>query len=436
MKRFILILSILTISSFAFAETKPLNADDMVKLALEKNTTLINAEKTRQIYRWQIKEYYGSVYPDININASYTRNIELPSFFLAGQKVTIGSDNEYMFNVELTQNLYTGGKVGAGIKIAKFFADMGDEQKRSIKNQIIRDVRNLFYNVILAVFTVQVQEEIYNIASQYLRQMQDRFKQGLASDLMVLRQKVEVSNIAPSVIRANSIYNLGLLNLNNLIGNDPEFNLVLDMSEKEFRPDFEVPEDINVLYRRALTNRPEVNMAKLTYDMSVQNIKVNKSAFYPELSLFANRIFQGQTNGTFPDNDERYWSTAAGIKLKWNVFAGGADNAKVRQAQLEAEKNYESYQETKRLIKIDVKKYWLDYKKARELVSSQKDAVSQAKRALKATEVRFKNGLASQLELNDTVLALNKAQLLEITARNEKSRALTNIIWAIGGDNL
>ena len=78
----------------------------------------------------------------------------------------------------------------------------------------------------------------------------------------------------------------------------------------------------------------------------------------------------------------------------------------------------------------------MDYKKARELVSSQKDAVGQAKQALKATEVRFKNGLASQLELNDTVLALNKAQLLEITARNEKSRALTNIIWAIGGDNL
>lgn len=420
--------------SSGFAGSKPImmSVGDTVRLALEKNTSLINAEKTRRIYEYQIKEYYGEVYPDITLRASYTRNLEIPSFFINGQKVEIGSDNEYFATVELEQNLYTGGAVGAGIKIASIYANIGAEQKRAVKNELIRNVRNLFFDVMLASFTVEVQEETYNIAKQHLRQMEDKYKQGLASDLNVLRQKVEVSNLAPDVIEAKSIYKIGILNLNNLMGNDPEIDITLKFNGEI--PPLEVPEDIAVLYRKAVAERPEAKTAKLTYDMSVENIKVKKAAFYPEVTLFANRTFQGQTNATFPDENERYWSSSVGLKLRWNIFAGGADKARIDEARLEADKNFESYQEMKRLIKIDVKKYWLDYQKARELVASQKEAVSRAKKALNSTEIRFKNGLASQLELNDTVLALNKARLLEITAMNEKCKAVCNLMWAIGGD--
>jgi len=436
MKRIIIVLLISIVSGFALAKPPALTAEDMVNLALEKNTSLINAEKTRQIYKQQIKEYYGSVFPSIKLRASYTRNIELPSFFINGQKVTIGSDNEYMFAAELEQNLYTGGAVGAGIRMSGIYADIGDEQKRAIKNEIVRNIRNLFFDVILATFTIEVQEETYNIAKQYLSQMQKRYKQGMASNLNVLRQKVEVSNLAPDVIQAKSVYNLGILNLNNLIGNDPETEIALDMDSKSALIDFEVPEDINVLYKKALVNRPEVKIAKLTHDMSVENIKIKKAAFYPDVKLFANRIFQGQANDTFPSENERNWSSAVGLKLDWNIFAGRADLARVKQSSLEAEKNFESYQETKRLIKIDVKKYWLDHQKARELVLSQEESVARAMKVLQATEVRFRNGLASQLELNDAVLTLNKARLLEILAINEKCNALCNIIWAIGGEKI
>lgn len=427
-----LVLVILGEGIFCKAFGQIMGVEDVVELALEKNTSLINAEKTRQIYEYRIKEYYGEVYPNITLSASYSRNLEIPSFFINGQKVKIGSDNEYFFTAELEQNLYTGGAVGAGIKIAGLYANIGTQQKRAVKNDLVRNVRNLFFDVLLSAFTVEVQRETYDIAKQHLKQMEDKYKQGLASDLNVLRQKVEVSNLAPDVIEAESIYKIGILNLNNLIGNDPEVELTLRFDEEV--PELEIPNEIEILYKKALSQRPEAKIAELTYDMSVENIKVAKSAFYPEIKLFANRTFSGQTNATFPDENERYWSSALGLKFKWNIFSGGADAARVKEAGLEAEKNYESYAEMKRLIKIDVKKYWLDYQKALELVISQREAVSRAKKALSATEVRFKNGLSSQLELNDAVLALNKSRLLEITAVNEKCKAICNLIWAIGGN--
>jgi outer membrane protein TolC len=72
-----------------------------------------------------------------------------------------------------------------------------------------------------------------------------------------------------------------------------------------------------------------------------------------------------------------------------------------------------------REIRVAVKQAWLGVQEAAERARSQETAVGQAKRALEATEVRYKLGHASQLEQNDATLALNRSRTIFAQASHD-----------------
>jgi len=106
--------------------------------------------------------------------------------------------------------------------------------------------------------------------------------------------------------------------------------------------------------------------------------------------------------------------------------------SRVKQARLQADIAETNLRELERRIKIAVKKAWLSLKEASMRLDSQTTSVETARKALDATEVRFRNGLASQLELNDTSLALNKSQTLYIQALHDTCSADTELNWTLG----
>jgi outer membrane protein len=423
------LLIVFLFSSLAVAEPVVLSIDDAIKMAVESNSSLKNAERTSRLYNERIREYWGGAYPSIDVTATYTRNLEKPLFFLGGSKVEIGSDNDYTAIAELNQVLWAGGKVRTGIKMADLYSESATQQYRQVRSEIIRSTRNLCYAILLADATLKIQEENLNMAKHHLAQIQAKFKQGLESDLALMRQKVEVANLEPAVIEAKNLYQVGLLNLKSLLGKDPEWEMVLDGDLNSL---IDSTSDLLALYKVAEENRPELHIAKLNYEISGEKIKLEKSGFYPSLYAFANRTFSGQSDKGFPDENQRYWSSAVGARLTLSIFSGGATRSRVRQAKIEREQAEEILVETQRNVRIDVKKNWLDFMQAKERVLSQEQSVNQARKVVNATEARFKNGLASQLELNDVSLALNKSQLLYVQALHDAGVSLANLNWAVG----
>ena len=65
----------------ATAQAVELSVDGAVDLAMKNNTTVVNAERGRLLYKEKIREYWGGVYPQLSASAQYTRNIEKSSIF-------------------------------------------------------------------------------------------------------------------------------------------------------------------------------------------------------------------------------------------------------------------------------------------------------------------------------------------------------------------
>jgi OMF family outer membrane factor len=388
-----------------------------------------NAERSRLIYKEKIREYWGGVYPQLSAGAQYTRNIEKPSMFFGGNKIEMGSDNAYAASLDLNQVLWAGGKVYTGIRMAGIYSDSSSEQLRAAQNSIKKAVTQLYYSVLLSKAMADIQKETLELSRQHLTTIEEQYKQGLASDLAVLRQKVEVSNNEPAVTQNLNYYEEGLLELKNLLGLEPDSEMSLSGSMTcASTPKGPLEE----LYQRAMKARPEYRLSVLQKKLASENVVLEKAGHYPYLGAFASRQFQGQTDGSFPGADEQSWSLTAGLRLSLPLFAGGSTSSKVKQAKLSLAIAEEALGNTGRELKIRVKKAWLDQNEASQRLASQATAVETARKTLDATELRFKNGLAGQLDLNDATLALNRAQTFYTQAQHDVCSAEAQMSWAIG----
>ena len=167
-------------------------------------------------------------------------------------------------------------------------------------------------------------------------------------------------------------------------------------------------------------------------DLYKEMIVVERAGHYPYLSLFAKQEYTGNSNKFIPAGDENGWNTYGGVSLSLPIYSGGSVNARVLQAQKQADIMENNLQNLERNIKIAVKTAWFSMNEAASRRESQNTAVEQARKALTATETRFKNGLAGLLDLNDMALAFNKTQTLYSQAAHDACSAGAQLEWTIG----
>jgi len=411
------------------ARATELSLNDAVNIALTSNTTLVNSERNVKIFEQKVKEYWATVYPSITINAGYTRNIEIPAIFFNGTAIKIGQDNNYSADATLSQILWSGGKVGAAIKIAQLMSDQAAEQHRLTRLNITRDVKQVYYRVLLASATAIIERDNLALAQDHLQQMTAQYAQGLRSDLALLQQRVEVSKREPSLIKSRNLSEVGLLSLKTLLAHDPDEDVILtSFFEGATNPAPQIRE----LYDRALSNRPDIRIARLNYDTAHQQYRLARANFLPSVYANATRSFSGQSGSGWPSPDMRNWSSSVGATLSWQIFSGGATVAQMKQAELQESQARTSSEELERNIRVQVKSAWLDLQEAQERMRSQQEAVEQARQAARSMLTRFKNGLASQLELNDAEHDLNNARLQYALAQHDACVAHAQLEWATG----
>lgn len=424
----IILLFIFSLSSFS--QVLKLTLNDAIDIALKNNTSIINAIEMQKSYEEKIKEYYGGTYPQISFQASYTKNIEKQAIFFGGGKSEVGLDNAYSASLDLNQILWSGGKVDSGIKMARIYSNTAKENRELTENTIKKSIKQLYYSINLFKELREVQRETLDISKQYLDTMKEKFKQGLVSDLVVMRQEIEVSNNESNLIKAENIYEQGLLQLKNLLGIDPTTDIeIIENLQCSFDDDY----DFELLYNTALNNRQDYKLALLNKEMAEQQVKLEKAEHWPTLSGFISRGFIGQTNSSsFPNSSQSAWTLTAGVRLSVPIFSGFSVVSRTKQAEYNLKIAENNLNEMKRKIKIELIEILLNLKEAKKRLDTQKTSLDTAKKTADVTYDRFKNGLASQLELNDSNLALNRAKTLYFQAKYDLCYYKAQIDWALG----
>ena len=195
----ILVISIGFFLLFGNAEgTEKLTLDRFLSLVKQHNKNIQLAEKSLETAKAVKKEALASALPKMNVQVAYNRNllinyiyIDFPDFstgIAKTQKFKISFNNEYRFNAVLSQPVFSF-KIGNALRAASRYEKTTKYAYKAQIQAILTGSKKAFFQTMLLQKVVEVAKAAEENARENYVQVQNKYDNGLASQLQLLRQK-------------------------------------------------------------------------------------------------------------------------------------------------------------------------------------------------------------------------------------------------------
>ena len=407
-----------------------LTLPDAIALALEHNRDVQVASKDIDDAKARIGEVYGRAYPQLNGSVNYTRNIELPVLFLPpntpfnpspkAQKFEMGLKNDFVAGLSASQVLFDP-QLNTGIQIAKRYRKYAELSSDAKQEEIVRDVKIAFYSVLLAERLVDVAKQSVDLAQAHHDNIKAHYDQGTAAEFDLLRAEVQLANAKPQLSRQENGLQLSKDNLKLKIGLEPNSQIDIEGSlAVESAPELDMGNEVESL----IASNTMIRTLKAQEAMLEKNISIERAAYFPVLSAFANYNYQAQDN-TLEIGDYEWVNTfMAGVTLSVPLFNGFQTKHRIAQAKIGKDRAILSRLQLEDGVRLQLDQAKLDLKEAKERYDALAQSVGQARRAVQIADVRFSSGVGTQLEVLDSQTALAQTESEQALAAYDYFAAL------------
>lgn len=415
---FILLINILIYSLSLAGESRKiisnLTLEKAIDIALKENSQVKIARYDIELSESKLTEAYSSLIPSLNGEGSYIRNIKKPVFFLpdffggTGQirPIEIGSKNSYSAQLSVGMPIFVG-QAYTGIVMSKLGLDLSRLSYEETLAQIRLNTTKAFLDVLLTRETEKFIKESYENAVRNLENARKLNRAGLISDFDFLSAQVEVEKIKPSVIQAEYTYQTALNFLKTLLNlsSEDSIEVVGDFQS------FIVSQNIPLLDNYLVENTYSLRKLSLQKQLAEKNIMLQKWGHFPSLVAFGN--YQIQTQAEDYNFNAYRWvkSAAVGLSLNIPIFSGFGVQSRVEQAEIQTKQLEETINYTKKQLNIAISNTRNRIQTSIEKIEAQKLNKEKARKSYQIAEVRFAEGMSTQLELSNANLNLLSAEL-------------------------
>ncbi|MBE0478471.1 TolC family protein [Candidatus Aerophobetes bacterium] len=391
-----------------------------LQILLEKEK-LKEAEKAKE-------EAFAGYFPNLALRGSHTHLGELPSIpnplypHYGPEKIKVGEQDTTSFTLSVTQPVYTGGQLTLANRQANLNYQSAKERLSQTQTEIIFQVKQAFYSVILAEKNLEITEKALHQAEAHLEVVESFYRSGRISRFDFLRARVEVANLKPDLTYAKNNLDLVRERLATLLSVDSALLKVTGELEFEL-----LDLTLNEAMESAYLFRGDLKALKIQREMAKVSVDSARARNLPSVSFVANYEYTSGGTGGWEDS----WN--ASLVLSFPLFDGGKNRAFVEQRESQVRQIALAISQLQDAIKLEVKKAFLDMQTAKESLFAQEQNIQQAEEALSIAEARYKIGTITQIEVLDAQLALTRAKLGYTKALYDYNIAKASLMKAKGG---
>jgi HAE1 family hydrophobic/amphiphilic exporter-1 len=267
------------------------------------------------------------------------------------------------------------------------------------------------------------------LARQRLEQVQLFFDVGTAAEFDLLTARVAVEGARPELIRAENALRLANHDLNRVTG--VPFPTAIELADSlSYEP---VAIGLDEAVATALEGRPDLIAERETVALSRELVSVQRAESYPSISLFLNLNRRSSSEELWPEDRDFTQSASAALALDIPIFDGRRTQGRTLQARADYVAAVERMHGLERDVELQVLDAWQSVQAAAEAVSATSATVELAQRAYDIATVRFRNGLSTQLELDEAEQDLIEAQSNAAEALYSHMVARALLVHAMGG---
>lgn len=322
-----------------------------------------------------------------------------------------GRANTWRANLTFTQGLYSGGRVGAARALANATYAGAEAGLSAAKAQLALDVTRAYYDAALADRLVAIAEASHAQAGALYEQARTMFEAGSRPEFELLRAQVARDNQLPAVIRARSQRDIAYLRLKQLLDLPPGATLQLEagLSEAVLPPPAPFADALAAAATAsAELTRSAVRQAEAAVSLGEAAVSVARAQRMPLVTAVSNFGQVAYPGGIFPTDWRTNWTVGASMTVP--IMTGGRLRADEVVAEADLAAARARLQQTRELTALDTETARQELIAAEASWTASAGTVTQARRAYEIAELRYREGISTQLELADSRLALEAAE--------------------------
>lgn len=424
-------------------------APDTLRLTLDGavGRALANAEEIRiadaQIRQagGRVKEALSPALPQINGSLIYGR--QFASIFqsavpdtsaIAGlfKNSPFGSAHTWTAEITGSQLLWSGGRVGAGLHAAHAYGRSVRASRAEVASQLSYQVERAYLEAVVARRTLDITRAGLEQSRAHLREVQLANKEGSRSEYDLIRAQVDAANQEPPVVAAANATELALLELKRLVDVPLEQPVTLETpltSDGEMVP---VLDESAHLADDDGSRRAALAQAEADVEGRRQLVKVEQAARWPQLTLSGTLQQQAFPHAGRPELDQFRRNLNASVKLEFPLFLGLKTFGAVQRATGELQQAEAARDQLREQVQIDAERSRQEVRRTLAELVARRGTAALAARAHHLANVRYTNGLATQLEVTDARVQQQTAEIQQVKALKDYRLALLDLERTLG----
>lgn len=397
------------------AAIRVLDLDTARQIAISENPSLAAARDRMQQARERVNQARSTYYPRLDATGSGVRvrradnasesAFALPAAFESPDK------REYFYDAGLqaTYILFNGFERRFSNQSARLGAKSTRQSLEDARRLLLQAVASSYYDAQLAQENIRIAEADAAFNQRQVEDARARRRVGTGSLSDVLNFEVQVNRARFEVIRARRQYAVSMAVLAALLGlPDGRFpeSLALAPLRDESSAELVYP-DPEFLVDYAVLHRPDIRRGEFRVQQTRADLGTVRSDFYPSLDLTGTVEGSREGDAGFEGDDFGY---SVGVFLRYNLFAGGASTARVRETRMRLAEDENLLEETVIEAKAEVRQAIADLELAQESVRLERSNAQLVQRNRDLVEKEYQAGQASLVRLNEAQRDLVQAQ--------------------------
>lgn len=406
----------------------------------------------------QVKEFKSIGMPQLNVGANYnyyfiTPNQPLQDFITPAVYGTLFSeslitedqlpspDDVETFEVSFAQNhnlnVYANASVLLfdvsylkGLKAAKLSTGLSEKRSLLTKREISAEILRSYLSVLIAERNQGIIDSNITNINRSLFEVQELYKNGFVEQLDVDRLKLSSENLEVEQVKVEQLIQISKNVLKYQMGyplNDdiqltdnlePMVDLILVgltdtvAFDITLRPEYQVLVDA-------------IELDKLDIDRLTKRLPTVNANIGVDASLRRNRLFDGNEAGFLP-------SGVVGLGVNYPIWDGNKMSAQAQRSKIRKEKREIELSEFERGMYLEVQTALINLKNAKLSLDSQEKVLKLNEDIYKKTQIKYKEGVGSSVEISQAEANLYQAQASYLSALYDVVLTKANLDIALG----
>jgi outer membrane protein TolC len=398
-----------------------LTLEQTVDLALAQNPALQAIIERRLEVAAGVREARADAFPQVALVTAWTASLnpsllnsrdfeEFLENFPGGGRFRPRPQELFNLALELRQALFTWGKVGAAIDLARLVEGFTEAEIETARLETALAAAEAYYGLLAASQQLAIVEIQAQVREESLAVVEARYEMGDATRLELLRSQAALAGVAPAVARIRGLVEVARSGLRVVLG----FEAGSPLEVLPVQTGLQAAASFARSFETACQRRPELAGLQLQGQALGKQKAITRAGGRPQINLNAAYGREARIPANLSEPLFASWAVVLG--MRWELFEGGRRRAQLARFESQQRQLEWQYRDLLNRVALEVEQALAEYRTAQERWRSAEFSAQAAREARRVARENYAEGVALHTALLDAQERETEAEVLLVDA--------------------